>query len=295
MAMGMQRLNRRGFLRIAGAGFAACAVPAGVRGYEPLPALKIRRVSLPVGASRPFRVLHVSDSHVARIDSRDTEAMYAFARTRSRMGRKLGEYYLGEAAHHARSAGMKIVHTGDFMDFTSEANLEYASRWLGTYDCLACVGNHEYWNSPEKREVEECKAPIVPRLKGAWDGLPVSVAQMNGVNFFVFDNAFGTVAGGIAARFEKVVGEGRPIVMVCHVPLWAEGCGIDRNVCGKPGLRDDDAVSCAFVERVRREPLVRTVLAGHVHERCDFEFSPTARECVANALFNGEAAEVCFS
>ena len=288
-------MKRREFLRMAGLGFTACAVPAGVRGYEKLPALKIRRVSLSVGASRPFRVLHVSDSHVARIDSRDTESMHAFARARSRMGRELGEYYLGEAAHHARTAGMKIVHTGDFMDFASEANLEYASRWLKTYDCLACAGNHEYWTTSEKREAEECKAPVVPRLKGAWDGLPVSITQMNGVNFFVFDNAFGTVSAGIAARFEKAVEEGRPIVMVCHVPLWAEGCGIDRNVCGKPGLRDDDAVSCAFVERVRREPLVRTVLAGHVHEHCDFEFSPTAREYVANALFNGEAAEVCFS
>ena len=168
--MGIQSLKRREFLRMAGAGFAAYAVPAGVRGYEPLPALKIRRVSLPVGASRPFRVLHVSDSHVARIDSSDTDAMYAFARTRSRIGRELGEYYLGEAAHNARSAGMKIVHTGDFMDFASEANLEYASRWLGTYDCLACVGNHEYWNSPEKREVEECKVPQVAYSGDDWCG-----------------------------------------------------------------------------------------------------------------------------
>ena len=281
---------------MASLGVAAFTFPYTNFGYEPLPPLTIRRVNLAVGVERPFRILHVSDSHIARIDSRDGEALYAFAKARSRIGRELGEYYLDEAVHHARSAGLKIVHTGDFMDFMSEANLEYAARRFRTDDFLACVGNHEYWLGADKREVEEYKAPTIPRLKDVWNGVPVSVTRMNGVSFFVFDNTFKTVTADVAARFDETVKDGLPIIMVCHVPLWAEGCGIKaKNTCGIPDRTGIETVSSAFVERVRREPLVRAVLAGHLHERCDFAFSPTARECVANALFNGEATEVCFS
>jgi len=289
-------IGRREFLGMSGLGGLAFAFPCAGLGFEPLPPLRLRRVNLAVGAERPFRILHVSDSHIARIDSRDGEALYAFAKTRSRIGRELGEYYLDEAVHHARSAGLKIVHTGDFVDFMSEANLEYAARRFRTDDFLACVGNHEYWLGADKKEVEEYKVPTIPRLKDVWNGVPVSVAKMNGVSFFVFDNAFKTVTEEIVTRFEETVKDGLPIVMVCHVPLWAEGCGIRaQHVCGAPGDAGRETFSSAFVERVRHEPLVRAVLAGHLHGRCDFDFSPTARECVANALFNGEAAEVCLS
>ena len=288
-------VKRRDFLRMAGMGLSVCAFSVSVRGYEPLPALKIRRIDLTVGAERPFRIMHISDSHIARIDSRDGDSVYAFAKVRSRIGRELGEYYLSEAVHYARMAEIKLVHTGDFMDFMSEANLEYAARRLRTDDFVACVGNHEYWLDAGKIEVEAYKAPTVHRLRPVWDGVPASVTRINGVSFFMFDNAFRTVTAEIAAQFEEVVKDGLPIVMVCHVPLWVDGCGLRANVCGCPGRTDCDAISCAFVERVRREPLVKAVLAGHLHSRRDFRFSPYATECVANALFNGEAAEVSIS
>ena len=97
--------GRREFLRLAG--FAACAAPLRGLAYDPIPALKVRKVSVPLGVDEPFSILHVSDSHIARIDSRDGEATYAFAKSRSRKGRELGEYYLGEAIHHARARGIR--------------------------------------------------------------------------------------------------------------------------------------------------------------------------------------------
>ena len=93
--------GRREFLRLMG--LAACATPLRGLAYDPIPALKVRKVSVSLGVDEPFSILHVSDSHIARIDSRDGEATYAFAKSRSRKGRELGEYYLGEAIHHARA------------------------------------------------------------------------------------------------------------------------------------------------------------------------------------------------
>lgn len=285
--------GRRRFLRLAA--FAACSGAFRSLAYDPLPALEVRKVVVPVGAENPFTVLHVSDSHIARIDSRDGDATYAFAKSRSRKGRELGEYYLDEAIHIARARKLKVVHTGDFMDFASAANIEYGARRIRTDGVVACVGNHEFWLDADKKEVESYKEPTIPKLKGEWIGIPASTVRIGGVNFFVFDNAFGTVTEAIAAAFEETVKEGLPIVMACHVPLWAEGVGLYKGAsCGAPG-RKDDAVSYDFVERVRREPLVRAVLAGHIHEFRQFAFSDHAQELVAGALFGGKCTEIEFA
>ena len=181
------------------------------------------------------------------------------------------------------------------MDFMSGANLEYAERRFCTDDFLACVGNHEYWIDAVHRETEGYKAQTVPRLKKSWQGIPASAHRINGINFFAFDDSFGTVTQEIAAAFEQTVKEGLPIVMVCHVPLWAEGCGLKASVCGMPGLRQNDELSCSFVERARKEPLVKAVLAGHVHAFRKFRFSSAATELVAGALFSGECTEILFT
>ena len=285
--------GRREFLRLVS--LAACSAPLRGLAYDPIPALKVRKVSIRLGVDEPFSILHVSDSHIARIDSRDGEATYAFAKSRSRKGRELGEYYLGEAIHHARVRGIKVVHTGDFMDFVSAANIEYGARRIRTDGIVACVGNHEYWLDADKKEVESYKEATIPKLKDEWKGVPASTVRLGGANFFVFDDSFGTVTETIAAAFEETVKEGLPIVMVCHVPLWTEDVGLNKGAsCGVKG-RKDDAVSYEFVERVRREPLVRAVLAGHIHGFRQFAFSDHAQELVAGALFNGDCTEIEFT
>ena len=285
--------GRREFLRLAS--LAACSVPLRGLAYNPIPALKVRKVSVSLGVDEPFSILHISDSHIARIDSRDGEATYAFAKSRSRNGRELGEYYLGEAIHHARARGIKLVHTGDFMDFASIANIEHAARRIRTDGIVACVGNHEYWLDAGKKEVESYKEATVPKLKGEWKGVPASAVHIGGANFFVFDDSFRTVTETIAAAFEETVREGLPIVMVCHVPLWTEDVGLNGGAsCGARG-RKDDAITIEFVERVRREPLVRAVLAGHLHGFRQFAFSDHAQQLVAGALFNGDCTEIEFT
>ena len=286
--------GRREFLRLAS--LAACSASLRGLAYDPIPALKVRKVSIPLGVAEPFSILHVSDSHIARIDSRDGEATYAFAKSRSRKGRELGEYYLGEALHHARARGIKVVHTGDFMDFASVANIEHAARRIRTDDIVACVGNHEYWLDAGKKEVESYKTATIPKLKGEWKGVPASAVRLGGANFFLFDDSFGTVTETIAAAFEETVKEGLPIVLVCHVPLWTEDVGLNvDSSCGALGRNLCDAVSSEFVERVRREPLVRAVLAGHIHGFHQFAFSDHAQELVTGALFNGDCTEIEFT
>ena len=126
------RFGRRDFLYFAGLGAAGSVLPSFGSGVKPLKSLNVRREVVEIGTGIPFSILHVSDSHLTRIDSRDGNALYEFAKSRSRNGRELGEYYLDEAVHHARLKKLKMIHTGDFMEFRSEANIEYAARHLCT-------------------------------------------------------------------------------------------------------------------------------------------------------------------
>ena len=87
-------MERRDLLRFAGLGIAWSVLPSPCFAAKPLKPLKVRRAKVAAGVECPFRILHVSDSHVARIDSRSPEETYAFAKARSRNGRELGEYYL---------------------------------------------------------------------------------------------------------------------------------------------------------------------------------------------------------
>lgn len=261
--------------------------------YQPLPPLKVTKYEVDVNVEKPFKVLHVSDSHMVRIDSRDTTELRDYALKNSRMGRELGDYYLGEAVCRARGAGMPVVHTGDMVAYCGPAGLERAGRILATDDIIATVGNHEYWLSGERKDVQknadECRKGLVAAFgKGAG----TYEREINGVMFFVFNNASQLVTQETVEAFGRTVAKKRPIVMVCHVPLATEGLQ-NGAVCGWKGAKNDP-LTLDFVEKVRREPLVKAVLAGHLHGQASCRFSPTAMEYVADALFNGAAQEISF-
>lgn len=284
-------MNRRAFLRLASA---AVLMPSVGLCVEPLKPLKVSRHVVEIGLARPYAILHVTDSHLARIDSRDGDRMHAFARKRSRIGRELGEYYLDEAVAFARQHALKIVHTGDFVDFASVANLEYAERRFATDDFLACVGNHDYWAADANRgqESEPYKATMLPAVMRAFPTVPCRTVTCGELNFFVFDNAFDDVTDSVVASFEDTVRQGRPVVLVCHVPLALTG--VDNSfACGAPSSRSS-GVTRAFVERVRREPLVKAILCGHAHFAQVEPFSPSSRQFVGGALFDGQAEVIEF-
>ena len=49
-----------------------------------------------------------------------------------------------KAVEISTSLGAPIIHTGDLIDFVSEANLEAVKRFTETHDYFICAGNHEF-------------------------------------------------------------------------------------------------------------------------------------------------------
>ena len=143
--------SRRDFLFAgvgAGAILAADSAFGGVspsserklKGFAPL---DVKRITVKVGAKQPFKVFHVSDTHIVRAEKSDGDAKVRLAAARyPQMG--YGEHYLWEAVTRARADGAMLVHTGDMIDFVSKANLNFAGLAFGTDDWFVSAGNHEY-------------------------------------------------------------------------------------------------------------------------------------------------------
>lgn len=291
--MNAMNISRRHFLQSLGtAALAASARPA--LAYEPIPRLTVHRHVVDVGLERPFTVLHVTDSHLMGIDSRDGAEVHAYADSRSRWGRELGGYYLDEATAYARAKGLRIVHTGDFMEFASEANMENAERRFKTDPCFACVGNHEYRVGPTNEQESE-KLPLLPKLRAAYaDGLPATVREFGGVSFFIFDDSFCNVSEEVVAAFDRLAAAAARVVLVCHVPLFAVRSA--PLYWWQHGIRGRAVTPTTFdfINRVAAAPCVKGVLCGHLHQHAQSRLSPTCVEYVGGALFNGEAEEIEF-
>lgn len=309
-------IDRRMFLSM-GACFAANRVLSV--GFEPL---KLRHVRLNVGASRPFLVMHLSDTHIVRADSQDDERKIRLAAVRYPM-MGFGEHYLDESVHLARTKGAQLVHTGDMIDFVSHANLEYVRRVFESEDWIVAAGNHEYSQYVgEAREDAAYKAQSAAKLKAAYpNDLDFSSRVVNGINFVSADDVYYNFTARQLELFEKEVEKGLPIVFLCHVPIhtprhYAHQMMLTKGVCAyETGVPDElvatwkaqgpfpdgqewrdrrvqqrtDEETAEFIKVLKAQKLVKAVLCGHCHEYWEEPLSATATQYVAAATYKGEA------
>ena len=328
------QIERRDFLKIAAATAAGAALPTwasestssflsknGGRqgGFAPL---KVRQVQLKVGASRPFAALHVSDTHIVRADLLDGERKVMLAANRyPAMG--YGEHYLDEAIFLARQKGAQLIHTGDMIDFVSQANLEFARRIFASDDWIVAAGNHEYSQYVgEAREDAAYKAQSAAKLKAAYpNDLDFSSRVVNGINFVSADDVYYNFTARQLELFEKEVEKGLPIVFLCHVPIhtprhYAHQMMLTKGVCAyETGVPDElvatwkaqgpfpdgqewrdrrvqqrtDEETAGFIKVLKAQKLVKAVLCGHCHECWEEPLSATATQYVAAATYKGEA------
>ena len=110
--------------------------------------MKIREITIPVGALEPFSVLHTSDNHICLADERDNERKRKLAEERGMAISKGHPEQLTKKAEeifaYAKEHQLPVFHTGDLIDFVSEANLDYARNLLKDADVFVAAGNHEF-------------------------------------------------------------------------------------------------------------------------------------------------------
>ena len=87
--------------------------------------MELKKTVLDIGLERPIRLLHATDSHLPLCDERDDARKQALAARRQGHFPE-AEANLLEQIAYAEAHCDLLVHTGDLMDFVSQANVERA-------------------------------------------------------------------------------------------------------------------------------------------------------------------------
>jgi len=321
-------MNRRDFLRKTalwtGGLVATSALPAVAEekkaelatffGRGRFERLTMNYVTIEAGATKPFSVLHISDTHLTAAYDHEPEAKKAIAAKRTKTFGGLQEEALRDSLSWARENCDYLLHTGDLIDWQSEANFDLVRKYFGA-EVFGSMGNHEFYTyMPDERitSEESFKDRSWPLLaeKHPADARFTSKA-VNGVNFICLDDTFGTVQPDLVEKFKAEAKKGLPIVLAMHVPLftprlwqaasryWRERKKFtDATVPAASGdyLRQQkDSVTRDFIAYLKTEPLLKGILVGHNHLFAQERFSPTAVQHVVAGNFLFAAQEVLIS
>ena len=316
-------LSRRHFLQAAGGLVAVSALPSfaddpsvfPLRGkYERL-VLSYQRID--AGATKPFSVLHISDTHLTEAYPDEPDAADKL-RSKERRTRTFGgrqEEALRDSLAWAKDNVDYVLHTGDLIDWQSQANFDLVKKYYGGA-MFGSMGNHEFYTylPGEKHTGQEpFKERSWPLLKAAYPVDPRFHTQVvNGVNFICMDDVFGAVQPDQVEKFRAEVKKGLPIILCMHVPfitphIWLADqkfwtrAGRKFESAAVPDARGDykvqqtDPVTRDFIAYLKTEKLLKGILAGHLHITVQDRFSPTAMQYVigGNFMFHGE--EVFFT
>jgi len=317
-------LQRREFLRSALAA-GALAATARLPSLADDPALFPKRgkferlalayVHIDAGATRPFSILHISDTHFTEAYPHEDERKQKLkeARTQTFGGRQ--EEALRDSLAWAKDNVDFVLHTGDLIDWLSEANLDLVKRHFGG-EMLGALGNHEFsrYMWLEQSENTEAYKARSAQLLGRTFPFDIRFHSkvVNGVNFVTLDSVYGYVCPDQTERFRAEVKKGLPIILCMHVPFYTDGiwrasqkfwsrAGKRFESAAIPDARGDfktqqaDPTTRGFIAYLKTEPLLKGILAGHLHITVQDRFSPTAMQYVVggNFLFHGQ--EVTFA
>jgi len=313
-------MDRREFLKtglLAGAlvptaAFAVDALFSKRGAYEQL-SIAYRHIHL--GLSEPFSVLHISDTHLCEAYPTEGEELRQWAASRNRTFGGCQEDALAASLAWAKENADYVLHTGDLIDFQSQANLDCVRKYYDGTGLVGTTGNHDYQRLPSVRGVRKtadynAESRSVLDAAFGFDTL-FSAQVLRGVNFVCLDNSYGTVTADQVARFEAEVKKGLPIVLCMHVPFYTPAIaratekywhkGRKFRSAAVPAPSGDwareraDAVTDGFIRRLQVEPLLKGILAGHEHFDLEDRFSPTAMQYIVGGNFLYHGAEILFT
>ena len=323
-------MDRRQFLGGVCGLAATAALPSSGEEVKPdLPFVKRGRyerlsldyVHLRIGLPKPFSVLHISDTHLAAAYPHEPESRHVLKKASDRGFGGLQEIALRDSLAWAKDNADYVIHTGDLIDFPSEANYDLIRKYFGP-DMTGSVGNHEFapdsWPAPSPEPTE---AFVGERRRKLSQYYPFDIlfrsTVVNGVNFITLDDVYGTVTARQAELFEVEVKKGLPIVLCMHVPIYSDEIAIASYKYWMTGdwktpslkftsaavpapnktrrAQAEDPVTREFIASLRSQRLLRAILVGHEHFSMRDDFSPTAKQYVVGGNFMFHGREFLFS
>lgn len=318
-----QTMDRRAFLGGLSGIMAVSALPAIADDPAVFPTRgKFERLVLAyqhiqIGLKEPFSVLHISDTHLTEAyahESQDKQTLKK-ARTQTFGGRQ--EEALRDSLAWAKANVDYLIHTGDLIDWQSEANFDLVKKYFGGA-MTGALGNHEYspsmWLSkPREERTEAWKDRTRAKVAAVYPFDTSLHSQIvKGVNFVTLDDVYGSVTPTQVERFAAEVKKGLPIILCMHVPFltdrlwlmtkrfWSESgkpFRMTSTPCptGDYQAQKEDPTTRDFIAYLKGEKLLKGILAGHEHITMQDRFSPTAMEYVVGGNFMFHGQEILFT
>lgn len=274
------------------------------------------------GATKPFSILHISDTHFTAAYAHEPDVKQKLKRVRTETFGGRQEEAFRDSLAWAKLNTDYVLHTGDLIDWQSEANFDLVRKYYGGI-ALGTMGNHEYspsmWLGDEKETKDDAwRAKSTKVLSSAYPfDISFHAEAVNGVNFVMIDDVFGTVTERQVGLFAAEVKKGLPIILCMHVPfytpdIWlahtkfwsyADWKATDRtfSAAAVPEAQGDyktqqtDKVTREFIAYLKSEKLLKGILAGHLHITVQERFSPTAMQYVVGGNFMFHGQEVLFT
>jgi 3',5'-cyclic AMP phosphodiesterase CpdA len=275
--------------------------------------LDILKSSVQIGLEKPVKLLHVTDTHLCDMDDRDDFRKYWVVRRDDRAGNRR---MFQAAIDYCNENCDLMVHTGDLISLVSKRSMEVVREHLATCkDYFAIAGNHEFSNyGGEAWEDIAYRMTNYQRVRqGLGFDLLFASRQIGGVNLVALDNGYYHVEEWQRWRLEQEIKKGLPIVLMMHVPFFEQGL-YDRVMsqshdhigyvmgCDEEHLlpySEDRAVqqrptpdTLRFIDYVYSQPLIKCVLAGHVHLNYESKLASGIVQFVTGHNYGGFAREI---
>ena len=322
-------LNRRGFIGMAAGGVGAVVATSALPAFgkdDPslfpkrgvVERLAVAYQHIHIGLPQPFSVLHISDTHLTAVYDDEPEYLVTFAKKRSKTFGGRQEEALRDSLAWAKMNVDYVIHTGDFIDFQTRANLDIVKKVFGEENALAaCLGNHEFQRRIPGEKIDESSIAGLRQygalsMKLLADTFPFDISLqstvVNGVNFVTLNEVVGFVTEKHVERFHAEVKKGLPIVLCMHCPFftaelarasckyWQFNRKFRHDNAGPMNsYQTNDPVTRDFIAYLKSEPLLKGILTGHMHLTVCDRFSPTAMQYIVggNFMFHGE--EILFT
>ena len=274
--------------------------------------MEIIRNKIKVGAEKPFRFLHMSDTHFALADERDGQRKVDLGIAR-RKWHSTAEQISTEVENYAKENGLMIAYTGDYIDFVSEANLDRLRKFTTENDVFFAAGNHEFsLYVGEAFEDAEYRNKSLAKVQSCiQNNMRFDSRKINGVNLIAIDNGYYLFDREQLDALKKEVAYGLPIILFMHTPIFdpelyrimgEHNClGTAAYMVATPEelmknyspdryrQQKADAITQETVDYIKAQPLIKAIFCGHLH---DFVSETHLTENITQYLSNFDRVRV---
>ncbi len=191
-----------------------CVIVGSFAGCQSKLDMTVLSSEINAGATERFIVLHTSDTHLTLYSDADTKEVIKKAKKRTKRFKNLQEQKLDFVAGMAKENGYLVIHTGDIMDFPTDANIARAKAFFDETECLYVPGNHE----PEDENSDYYKKLAAASKRS----INFFCEEINGVCFVGIDNSNHKMTQSQYDQLKAVVQTGKPIILLMHAPLYTK-------------------------------------------------------------------------